>query len=273
MSEVAIAAARPSCLPTVSYGPFRLLEAVPWLMLATAMRMVGWRGGVAGQLAAICADLSVFLAFLLAARRMIEFADGKTGLGRLDFAAQLGLAFTVLVPILLLMLVASIVVAATGAVWTGLNLLLGFDCIAFDQYTPFGMTWSAFLAALTLLMVLEAERSGKVSLFARLKELGLRVLCMGPAIVAVATFHVLLSGVQGGVRLALVGFWHTSAAPLVLKNLLYFFFVFGFASLRLWVTLAILVFALRESYRRGQRWLPPPRSGPKAAPSAAPFDP
>jgi hypothetical protein len=252
MSDAAFAAARPLRLPTVSYGPFRLLEAVPWLMLATALRMMGWRGGVAGQLASLCADFSVFLAFLLAARRMIEFADGKTGLGRLDFAAQLRLAFTILAPILLLMVVTAVIVVSTGAVGTGLNLLLGFDGIAFDQWTPVGMAWSAFLAALTLLMVLEAESSGRVSLFARLKELGLRALCMGPAIVAVAMAHVLLSGVQGGVRLLLLVFWHTSAAPLIFKNFLYFFFVFGFASLRLWVTLAILVFALRESYRRGQ---------------------
>ena len=34
------------------------------------------------------------------------------------------------------------------------------------------------------------------------------------------------------------------------KNLVYFFFVFGFATLRLWLTLAVLVYALRESYRR-----------------------
>lgn len=251
MTDVALAAPRPLRLPTVSYGPFRLLEAVPWLMLATALRVVGARGGVSGQLADICAEVSVFLAFLLAARRMIEFADGQTGLGRLDFAEQLGLAFKVLIPILLLMVVVCAVVASTGAVWTGLNLLLGFDGIAFDQYTPLGMAWSAFLAALTLLMVLEAEQSGEANLFARLKELAQRAACMGPAIVAVAVTHILLSNVQGAVRFVLAVFWHTSGAPQTVKNLLFFFFVFGFASLRLWVTLAILVFGLRESYRRG----------------------
>ncbi len=258
MTDVALAAARPLRLPTVSYGPFRLLEAVPWLMLATALRFVGARGGVSGQLANICAEVSVFLAFLLAARRMIEFTDGSTGLGRLDFAEQLGLAFTVLIPILLLMIVVCVAVVMTGAVWTGLNLLLGFDGIAFDQYTPLGMAWSAFLAALTLLMVLEAEQSGEVNLFARLKELGQRGACMLPAIAAVAIAHIMLSNVQGAVRSLVAVFWHTSAAPQNVKNLVYFFFVFGFASVRLWVTLAILVFALRESYRRSQALPAPP---------------
>jgi hypothetical protein len=41
-----------------------------------------------------------------------------------------------------------------------------------------------------------------------------------------------------------------TGAPQSIKNLMYFFFVFGFATVRLWVTLAVLVFALRESYRR-----------------------
>jgi hypothetical protein len=40
-----------------------------------------------------------------------------------------------------------------------------------------------------------------------------------------------------------------SDMPIQIKNLVYFFFVFGFAALRLWMTLAVLVFALRESYR------------------------
>jgi hypothetical protein len=48
----------------------------------------------------------------------------------------------------------------------------------------------------------------------------------------------------------LVALFFRTNAPVQLKNLVYFLFVFGFASLRLWVTLAILVFALRESYRR-----------------------
>jgi len=39
----------------------------------------------------------------------------------------------------------------------------------------------------------------------------------------------------------------------VLRPLAVFFFVFAFASIRLWTTLAILVFALRESYRRFAR--------------------
>lgn len=90
----------PLRLPTVSYGPFQLFEAVPWLMFATAMRIIAVQGGLVAITATLCANLSVFLALLLAARRMIELTDGKTGLGKLDFGEQLVLARRVLTPVL-----------------------------------------------------------------------------------------------------------------------------------------------------------------------------
>jgi hypothetical protein len=34
--------------------------------------------------------------------------------------------------------------------------------------------------------------------------------------------------------------------------LVYFFFTFAFAAVRLWATLAVLTFALRKSYCRGE---------------------
>ena len=57
-----------------------------------------------------------------------------------------------------------------------------------------------------------------------------------------------MSAVQGEVR-GLIWYFFQTGAPQPIKNLVYFFFVFGFATVRLWVTLAVLVFALRESYR------------------------
>jgi hypothetical protein len=128
-----VAAIQPVRLPTVSYAPFRLMEAVPWLMLAAATRVLTVKGALVWLFAAVCSDIAIFLAFLLAARRMIELSDGKTGLYRLSFAQQLTLARKVMVPIILMMLVVSTIVFSLAARWTGLNLLLGFGGIAFDQ--------------------------------------------------------------------------------------------------------------------------------------------
>ena len=219
-------------------------------MLATALRIVQSMGGLQALFAAICADLSVFLAFLLAARRMIELTDGQTGLGKLSFAEQLMLTRKVMIPILVFMLVAAIVVFGVGARWTGLHLLVGFDGIAFDQFTYLGMMWSAVLATTTLLLLLKVENGGGSSLAAVFKELWRRSPCMVPAIIAVTAAHIGLSAVQGIVRIGVYAFWHSSAMPLLGRKMVYFFFIFGFASIRLWVTLAILTFALRESYRR-----------------------
>lgn len=262
MSEVAALAIEPIRLPTVSYGPFRLMEAVPWLMFATAMRIVEVLGGLVGLCASVCSHLSIFLAFLLAARRMIELADGRTGLGRLSFLEQLILARKVLLPIVLLMLASCAVLIGAGARWTALNSLLGIDGIAFDQYSYLGMVWSAFLAAVTLLMVLKAESTGHADLFAILKELWQRAPCMLPAIVAVAAADIGLSVVQGMVRVVVYAYWHTPGPPQLMRTMVYFFFIFGFASVRLWVTLAILTFSLRESYRLGHAM--PARSAKQA---------
>ncbi len=74
---------------------------------------------------------------------------------------------------------------------------------------------------------------------------------MVPAIVAVTAADIGLSAIQGVVRSAVYVFWHSTAAPQLGRTLVYFIFIFGFAAVRLWVTLAILTFGLRESYRRG----------------------
>lgn len=251
MSEAAAVAVQPVQLPTVSYGPFRLTEAVPWLMFATAMRIVEVMGGTVGLCASVCSHLSIFLAFLLAARRMIELADGTTGLGRLSFLEQLILARKILVPVVLLMLASCLFLIGTGALWTAFHLLLGIDGVAFDQNSYVGMLWSAFLAAIMLLMVLKAESTGHANLFAIVKELWQRAPCMAPGIAAVAAADIGLSVVQGMVRVVVYAFWHTPGPPQLARTMVFFFFVFGFASLRLWVTLAILTFSLRESYRRG----------------------
>jgi hypothetical protein len=263
MSKAVALAAAPVRLPTVSYGPFRLMEAVPWLMLASAMRIIAVVvvGGFLGLLAAVCSDIAIFLAFMLAARRMIELTDGKTGLGKLSFANQLLLARKVLVPIILTMLVVGMVVAAAGARWVAQNLMLGLDGIAFDQYAGIGMAWSAFLAAVMLLMMLRAESGGDATLPAALRELWQRAFCMAPAILAVAAAHIGLSGVQGMMRVVVYAFWHVPGPPQLMRTMVFVVFVFGFASLRLWVPLAILTFSLRESYRRGHA-MPAPAGEP-----------
>ena len=59
--------------------------------------------------------------------------------------------------------------------------------------------------------------------------------------------QIVLSFVQGQARYLVWLTWQQTG-PTPVKNFVYFGFVFGFATIRLWVTLAILTFALREAY-------------------------
>jgi hypothetical protein len=227
------------------------MEIVPWMMLSAAMRIVAVQGGLVALLSTQASDLALFIAFLLAARRMIELADGTTRLGQLSIAQQFRLGRKVLLPVVALTLTGSAIVYSLGWRWIGLHMLLGFDGIAFDQQTIDGFFWSAFLAAVTLLLVLRFEATGNTNLFAVLNELWQRSLYMAPAIAAVGVVDIGLSIAQGAARGIVYAFWHSSAAPSFVRAMAFYSFVFGFASVRLLITLAILVFALRESYRRG----------------------
>jgi hypothetical protein len=197
-------------------------------------------------------SFALFLAFLLAARRMIEFADGRTDLGKLSFVQQIVLARRVLRHVVVLLFAASIAVAAAG--WRDLapHMFFGFDGIAFDQFTRAGRVWSSTLAAIVLLMVVKVGTSQPITLLGTFKELLARSGWLFPAIVVVAATQFALNPVQGIARAAVYEFWQNPMASQTVKNFVYFAFVFGFAALRLWLTLAILTFALRESYRRDE---------------------
>src|SRR3954471_1353713 len=204
-------------LPTVSFGPYGLLEAVPWLMFAAAMRFLGYSNAAFALPALILSSLALFFAFLLAARRMIEVADGTTQLGKFSFNDQLLLARNILRQVVVLLVAGTIVVALAGFPKYAIFMLAGFDGIAFDQFTKPGMLWSATLAAVVLLMVVGAGDGAAVSLRAALAQLAARWRYLVPAILLVAALQIGLSGGQGIVRGFVREFFRTDA-PVQIKN-------------------------------------------------------
>jgi hypothetical protein len=240
-------------LPIVSFGPFRLLEAVPWLMLASALRFVGYANQAIFLPALIVASVAIFLAFILAARRMVEFTGGHTHLAGLSFNEQLLLSRAILWRIGILLVAGTAFAFLAGAGEVAPAFLLGFDGIAFDQFVRLGLLWSAVLAAIMLLMIFRVQETGTISLRDALQQFWLRAAWLLPAIAALFLALLLLNIVQHWGRTAVYTFWTTTNWPQNVKNLVYFFFVFGFATLRLWLVLAVLIFAIRESYWQGQR--------------------
>jgi len=233
-----------------AFRPALLLETVPWLMLAAALRVVIFFGGLAAVPAEIGANAAIFIALLLCARRMIELTAGTTQLGYLNLGEQLILAYRVLHPVGLVIVGLYIGLSLLGARTLAPSFYFGFDGIAFDQYSNLGRLWSAVVAAIILLMVVRYEHGQRPSMLGALREFAARWQHLAAGIVAAALFQILLSPAQGIVRWWVYVFWTGTAAPDVLKSAVYFTFIFGFATLRLWGTVAILIFALRWSYRR-----------------------
>jgi len=235
--------------PQTSFGPFRLLHALPWLVLAATMRVIAFGGGSVALPAIIVADLAVLQAFLATAQRSIEAAGGQTGLGDLDFTEQFQLMRVVLWRVVGLMVVTASAVALSGFTEIAPHLLNGIDGMAFDQFTVPGKFWSAFIATLILLILVSAgQNNGKVALFAAFGEFARRWFWLGGAVVGLGIAYLGLGLCQGWVRSAIWNFWQVSDASQFVKNLIYFVFIFSFAMLRLWMTLFILTYALKQSY-------------------------
>ncbi len=236
-------------LPQVSFGPFRFLEALPWLVMAAAMRVIAFGGGAVAFPAIVVASIAVLHAFLVVAQRSIELNDGHTNLGELDFAEQFSLSKAVLWRIALLMFAAGCALLAAGYTKFAPNMMDGLDGIAFDQWTDIGKFWSATIAALILLMIVGAERNGgRVSFFRAVGEFGRRGLWIGTAVIVLGSVYLALGLGQGWVRSAIWNFWQVSSASQFIKNLIYFVFIFSFAMLRLWISLLILTYGLKQSY-------------------------
>jgi hypothetical protein len=239
-------------LPQVSFGPFRFLEALPWLVMAAAMRVVAFGGGAMALPAIIMANVAVLHAFLVVAQRSIELADGRTSLGELDFREQSKLSLAILWRITLLMTTVALALAAAGYSSFAPHMMGGIDGMAFDQFTDPGKFWSAAIAALVLLMVVGAERDGgRISLLESAGEFARRGLWIGTAVVVLGAVYLGLGLGQGWVRSAIWNFWQISSSSQLIKNLIYFAFILGFAMLRLWITLVILTYGLKHSYLHG----------------------
>lgn len=236
------------------FTPF--VHAVPWLMLATAMRFIyATHTGLLWFVTFFVANICIFLAFMVVAHQLIQQAGGRTELGSLAFGKQVAIGRNVVLRITLLLTGLSFAVAWLGAPTLAEHLLFGFDGIAFDQDSRLGFLLSSFLAALILLMLLAGERGERGTILRAVAEFAARRNSLVPAVLAVALFLLVLSAIQGVVRAIVYEFGQMPSVPFAIRNFAFFIFVFSFATVRLCGCLALLVYALRRSYRRGD-WSP-----------------
>ena len=238
--------------PNVTFGPFRFLEALPWLVMAAAMRVLAFSVGPLAILALVFASIAVLNAFIVVAQRSIELAGGQTSLGEQGPRAALKLSLAILKRIGLLMAVAAVAVGSIGGQSLAPAMMSGLDGMAFAHINMLAMLWSAVVAALVLLMIIHAERhAGQPDIIAAGREFWQRLAWLAAAIAVLTIGNLALGFVQDAVREVLMEFWRHSPMNQLLKNLIYFVFIFSFAMLRLWMTLLVLTFGLKQSYIRG----------------------
>lgn len=233
-----------------SFGPLRFVEALPWLILAAALRVFAFGAGPIAIVAIALANIAILQAFILVAQRSIELAHGQTNLESLQVTEQLRISRAILGRMALLMIAGAAALSLAGGTSFAPVLLLGVDGMAFDQSSTIGKFWSATTAALVLLMVVGAdENQGKVCFGAAVGEFLQRWVWLGASILCLGAIYVGLSFGQGMVRNAIWTYWQTSSHSQFVKNLVFFVFIFSFAMLRLWITLLILTFGLKQSYK------------------------
>jgi len=246
---IALRKQRLASAPQISFGPFRFLHGLPWLMLAAAMRIMAATGWGIALPADIIAHFCVLYAFLVTAQRSIEISGGQTSIGELEPAEQFRFSLAVLWRVGLLMILATFAVDFTFSVRSANTIMNGIDGLAFDQVTAIGKFWSAAIGALMLLIVVRAEQGGgRIAFFKAVAEFGKRWFWLGGAAVVLGLVNLGFSFGQGLVRNVVFSFWQASPSNQTLKNLVFFGFIFGFAMLRLWVTLLILTYGLKQSY-------------------------
>jgi hypothetical protein len=226
-----------------------LLESVPWLFVATVLRTRSQ--GLPGLVlfGTQFVQLAVFMAFLLASHRMIELAGGGTNLGRLRFREQLKLGRG----ILWRLLAASIAIAFAAAL-LGVNprtiifFCLSVDGIVYDWYSGFMPLWSAIIAVVIFLMVVEKGLGREPKYLPVLRQFVERRRHLFPAAVLLAAFLYGANFFQDLLSARLEAVY--AAIPLPLTRYFYTGYFLIFSYVRLWITVAILTYALRASYRQ-----------------------
>ncbi|RYC15614.1 hypothetical protein [Ciceribacter ferrooxidans] len=233
------------------FSPYLLLGTVPWLLLATVLRLnMKVAPGAVALLLLPLVQIVVFIAFLLASEKMISLSRGHTSLAELTVSAKARFACQVIWRLLLLFLVS--VLLAIGIGVSGLQaatMWMGFDGLAYPWRQGPLQAWVAFISIVAFVFVLEkgSERDPRyLNLVRRLYE-HRRSLLM--SWVYISLFLMLATFVQGKIAL-LAGYLLSFTDIASIERVALIGYIAAFSYLRIWVVVAILTFSFRASYGR-----------------------
>lgn len=130
-----------------------------------------------------------------------------------------------------------------------IHLLMGLDGVAFDQATHVGRLWSIVIAISVMLLVIEMRVEGMDGIHALLKQIGQHWLFLLPATILCFAFMEAFTLLQGMARAKVVAAYVAREASDGYLVALFFAYVVSFATLRLWIVIAIFCYFLQRSCR------------------------
>ncbi|MGB3897637.1 MAG: hypothetical protein WA973_03665 [Mesorhizobium sp.] len=240
--------ARPSW--QTGFGPYLLVESMPWLFLAMTMRTIAvTQPTPVAWLLFIGTQFVLLVAFSIASGRMIAIAGGITMLRSLSMREQWLLSWAVVWRTFVVGMIANYIARRAGMnVNEAGQLVFGFDGVAFNRHFDVMLLWSPVVASLAFLMVVEKGMGRRATLRGSLRSLLTRWRHMLAAVLIIIPCVFILNLLQRLVGPG-VGRFVNGFLPdrLIVFAVICFLFVFAFA--RLWLTVALLTYALRRPYR------------------------
>lgn len=241
----------------IGFGPYLLVESMPWLFLAMTLRTIAFAQPTpTAMLLYYGAQFVLLLAFSIVSGRMIAMAGGITVLNSLPMREQWWLSWAVVWRMIFVGLIATYIARLAGMnVNEAARFVQGFDGIAFNKHFDVLLVWSPVVAAVAFLMLVEKGMGRPATLLGGLRSLLMRRRHMLAAVAIIIPCVFMLNLLQRfvgpGVRRFVDGFL---PERLLVFSVICFLFVFAFA--RLWLTVCLLTYALRRSYRDAGRDTP-----------------
>lgn len=233
--------------PQVSYGPFRYFEAVPWLLLAEACRFAAINlGTLAALLSFVAESIAVLMAFNAVAKRAFPLLGLPIPLEGTPLDAELRLSLRTCWRLAVVLIVSSALVSSLGYAEEAPSFAHGLVGVAFNQLSFPGRAWTAVIAALMLLLLIDADRTGKPTLASAIRSLAEHGFRFAVAVAALAVFYVGWGTIQ---ILLFNAIWSTSAlggANPHTRSTIFLTITFVFAFVRLWATLLILAYGVKR---------------------------
>lgn len=239
-----------------TFGPLRVSEAIPWLLMATATRVVGHSIGttLAEMLANLFTQCLVFMAFVAVTHTIITESGGKSQIDTISLLAKAKLmrnvvgkivAFVFYAAIVSILLIMLLGIESKSGVYIPANWLISFSGMAYPDGTLICRFYAAIVAVMLYLFVISAATSRPVTWTELRSSFWDHRMTLFFAMILIASIMIFVNAAQ----LELYVFvYRDILAGKVSDGLFYLFYQTSFAFLRLWVTLYILTGALKYSY-------------------------